>query len=857
MIVRQLKYIARAVSLLAGVALAGCSHDNLPDYDDPNLAADETEYALTFAISLNKFDANASSRAGEDFLIGEVSPQDGEEYEDYVNLAELRVLFFDMNNRFIFEPDRDEFDIVPGESGDSRQWYLRFKEEDLHKPTSVLKDPEDETQGPFDFWDMITMKSAEYANRPDKTDFGFKVAVLANYPDEGQFQLFTDGSQQPIGHFAHCFVDLKYSDPNHKAYYHLLSDKEDEEGKMGVFQNWVDRHHPEGAEIGESNAEFFIREQNDTPGAPFDVTRVETLDKSKYVYKNIWRIWNFGNGSALPYYTTKFADDWKQWFNEFTGGQDLTTYFSNTFTGFLHRPKAGTNNDYGLEFTATSASDKAPKFSNGQINVPNIIRENNNYETFSKGESLQDNLFHFKAFADGTLRFVVKTAGAGRVGVHVGEYRPNPNSVADRETNQKGRNIPKPTAKDPEPPYIFSNGDRDAKSGDRRPDSISGDFYEFSLKVNVDREPIDIYLCPLDGTVQFYEIEFIEDRYLYDTDRVGIVPSPQHPIAMFGLQEFDPIGDFWTPGVLFNLSTYSGMHLGGYKHRSVSLLRSVAKVELLVPTIFPKPTHVYMRSMNYSARCNPIDIYTPTGDIWKHVDEEIANIREHGPIYVPESEFSNVPEADREEAIRQAFYDNTAWFHGTWTLPEDAGGIAWRFGGLVTDIETDTPYESIPERYTANSPHVFNSRVERSDYVRMIEQGSTDKYYRYLLYMPEKNIDDADDAGNLTVRPKVAHIELRFAGMNGDTNVDDNGAYRIYFTENGNFYADQGGIGRDEYEDKGADATYEWNPEVLKKHWPVMRNHIYRFRLTGMNQGDVKFEIVKPESREVDIPAFE
>lgn len=124
-----------------------------------------------------------------------------------------------------------------------------------------------------------------------------------------------------------------------------------------------------------------------------------------------------------------------------------------------------------------------------------------------------------------------------------------------------------------------------------------------------------------------------------------------------------------------------------------------------------------------------------------------------------------------------------------------------------------------------------------------------------ILYVPEKNITDADNPGDISDRPKIIHVELRFNGGLDDEkwgenrvdNLDDNGAYRLYFTEGGR--ATAAGFtfeGRQSWDD------YERNWEIASQHWPILRNHIYRFTVNGgldYYNNNITFEVSAPERR--------
>lgn len=391
------------------------------------------------------------------------------------------------------------------------------------------------------------------------------------------------------------------------------------------------------------------------------------------------------------------------------------------------------------------------------------------------------------------------------------------------------------------------------------------------LDISVPEGSRTVYIWCTEGTAVVYSIEFIRGRYLYETDREGIAPNPNQGIPMYGVQNFDKISD-WQRGTTFNLD------------KKISLIRALAKVEVHIKKAFGEPRHVYMRGMNRAARCEPIDVQTPTDRIWKkeHDYEKEHNtnncewfrIMDYGPAYgkVKDNEYANW----------------LSWFYGSWKNKEFSQGegyepVTWKNNGVNVSYRRDqnkgyyvptntlTGWNQNSGIYGYSSsapepPHVFNPYMYRSDFCSFLKiDGNTthanDAYYKYVLYVPEKNIDDPSTAGKMDSNPKVAHIEYRFwpkdaiddeeeydegdigtvfgadPYTNSEYNLDDNDCYRIYFTNYGSSTLGVNGPVNTELQNQNwwryTYDDYEKSHERLQVHWPIMRNHIYKLYVGG------------------------
>lgn len=398
------------------------------------------------------------------------------------------------------------------------------------------------------------------------------------------------------------------------------------------------------------------------------------------------------------------------------------------------------------------------------------------------------------------------------------------------------------------------------------------------LDISVEGNSMPVYIFGIQGEPVVYAVEFIRGRYLYETDREGVAPSEQQGIPMYGVKTFNKIQD-WQRGTTFNLPG------------NVSLIRALAKVELYIKDysatagtdanngdFSAAPRHVYMRYANRAARCEPMDVETDTENLWTKDHSifsedaldarcEWFNIQKYGPFYKGPTSYK----------------DWLSWFYGSWTDTrwKATGGYAWNFNlGYQAPLNGRTGWvkntASVDSKYP--SPRIFNPYYYRSDFCRFLTVGKTSStdggnYYKYVLYLPDKNIDDPTNLTNQGSVPKVPHIEYRFAPKdystnyenqdiaavdddpfsNTEYNLDDNDCYRLYFTNYGtssnqtsdgtllgtevNKYLKSGNWNSTNYDE------YEQDRTRLTTHWPIMRNHRYQFFIGGD----------KPENPEIHV----
>lgn len=803
----RFQYISSVLlSLMGGYFLSSCTDDVLPNGGEiPGLEADGETLALTISLQ-------SMTRAGE-------TKSDCEKYEDYVDPKKINLLFIyadpDPENStqkkydtVIRQYSADQLSLIPIETtttGELKDWYVKLP---------IL----DESDG--------------FANLLRNHDF--KVAALVNWQegkiDEIKDAIITDGEiTTPGSHISvlhHLANDNTYAD----ATYSFLMEGT---GKMGMTMDWV-----ENGFSSKNDCRSWIRE-NSYPGK-----NIYTPDADKYsenFYKDLRLVWNFNAAYKYKDGETYVSD---QAYNEYNNAN----------------VKEWAKKNHDDLYNWLNESNETTKLNN----LPPVTTDNGNFE--------------FVGAAEGSGAYLGTKSGENRVGVVLppqGNVRENEfrlDFVAsgtiyiqwepidpDAEIWMERRNH----LEDGSPTSKYNLINKDEKEP-LEIDDEKGSRELNEMKVSGDSEYINIYAK--NGRAIIYEIEYIQDKYLYETCRLGVEVSRENPIAMYGIQKYKQIGTFWKPGMLFNLSDFNNLSLyeepkyQGYN--KIYLMRSVAKVELRIPKTF-NAHNVFLRCSNRRTRFEPMDVSTPTDQIWAD------HIKAEYPLDKDECEWfkliGHVPFYKNNKESKYGYKEQLAWYYGSWgkligEKNKFIGGIEVpeeSYGAREIDIEKEHP-----QKY----PRVLNPRIDRSDFTRFIKVGDAEGIYtKYILYVPEKFVDDPNTKGSLTSSPKVAHIEFRRGeGMNlpadPSTNIDDNYCYRIYFTENG-FYSNGGANqypsfkkkveARDEHGNptKYGDYItwenhYENNIENLKHHWPIMRNHIYSFTV---EDADNKVIVLKLE----------
>ena len=679
-------------------------------------------------------------------------------------------------------------------------------------------------------------------------DNKFKIAVFANWDGYPEFtttkeQLQNGIYKNTLFYISHCREDSSYESAGAEGEMNDLDVFGFITGKgamMGIAQEWVAERFKSDDEADTAiRANYKI---NDDGTGEFVSNSKPTLTDSDgntsvfnemqdYTYSDVWQVWNFGGSQVVnnsTYYVSTNPDVRRKWAE--INNDWYATMFNDNGTAKSYSTPVTVR---GLTLNGSGSSTSSYNYG---IQLPNSDRGTDGNTAINDNDGAY---LHLKIPSDGYL--YVKCQGVSNIWSWT-----NPTLVARRGKLNSTTNISTHSftvGTNSIQTYTFGYSDADDKI------------------VRITGEPEDVVLYATGGAVRIYEIDYIKSRTIQTVDRQMINPAstPEGGISMYGIQDFEPLGTYWPEGTSFNLSRYDNTHTGDpnneYKYRTIYLLRSVAKVEVMVPTaIFPKPSHMYMRTINRFSRSAPLDVFTPTDIIWngwsndyagkytqssfrdsgnnthnyadaKGVDQEAENIRLYGFTYDPNSSVLN----DYRNAV--------AWLFGLW-----AKEYGWNWNNENINIRnSNQPY-----------PRVFNTRISRSDFAHMIDGGKTtvdgQEYYYYYAYLPEKNVTDPNDKGTLSEAPKVMRIEMRFGDRNTDANLDDNASYRIYFTPGGK---GSGINSRDDYDGAMESSS---GMDNLKEIYPVMRNHLYRFKIVDveMNGLNVNFEVSGPANVNVD-----
>lgn len=909
----KLKYLS-IVFIACTALLSGCKDELLLPGEggsDNLLPKDEVPVLQFDIMSLPNAGATRNSilnMSKDDELV---------EMESYINPNKLRVLFFtnkiennQLVNKFLFE-------VEP-----------RFVSKTKVDTKDFNEEPDQGYRVTLTERDIYTGMSPEVAEAVEAAlyDEGFKVVVMANFPTnvEGH-RVYDHVTGDPlvvngvvptnlnfkpletdISEISHCVFDNVYGDyrtflatdksSKNKSFHHVVKPsamqwmsgawvdpkggkKPNHEGKMGIYSVWVRNFFSNFNEV-----DNFIRDGIDNRAAgytflfdkdiPFNEETGEIGALSEYhsydyvrniidndnefntyTFQNIWRVWNFSAGKQTDGYVASTGE----------ASQPVHIYWASRNQNKLLTPmqadaEAGKwNSDSRFEydgFTVVSSKEKPITYNrpDGYLVVPP--------STFDRTKP-QDarNVLHFKAYGEGRL-YIKATSDDGAKLKVIGN---------ERSPYFTGRILPDESEQNYNSPSSLPSTFQGIESNDTDYDK----GWEYVINPQ-EKTALDVYIIVEGGTAKFYEVEFIRDRHLYDTGRISYLPSADKPIPMYGVQDFAPIRPYVRKGYTLNISNIDENEdneaIKDYPFRRVYLLRSVAKVELYFKiSAFSKnpPSHVYMRSMNRSARSETKDVVTPTDILWYgsgdgsgmngmrnyynpynadpdnlvkylSVDQEFDNICEFPPLY------------NKDDTSIDSYRNFTTWYHACWVdrgwdwdnswpdFPEAEVSRELPDAGAITPDKVNNPtltyqYHFPGSPYPDNSfPRIYNPRIDRSDFCRFHYVGIVDGHYKYVLYMPEKNVDDADSKGDRSASPKIAHIEVRFKGLNTSTNFDDNNHYRIYFTD----YKAENGLKNDirGTRDETVYSTLEKDRNFLDQLQPIMRNYTYRFYIESLNK---------------------
>ena len=817
-----MRKILFVISLLFVLLFTGCVYDDVLEGGCGSAA--EEPFTLSFTVGVPAMDSGAPTRA---IFYGNPLY-----YEDWIDTQNgLRVLFFiskreqtgvagtykDDDKRVASDPTNPLKDYFLFES--TSRWVTQLPYDDSnnlrYRITVPVYQIGNEDSGYSKHWETIRKWLREY---------DFKVAILANHPEGLNWtvsnsvlsanninDLRGEKNIKTINDIHHSVYDRQYhSGSSGRAEgYDMLRDGS---GNMGPFIDWVTmRSELYGDALGgtfnsKETALTWVRDYWN-PNIIYNEDTDPDIDYQTlyHNYRHVWSYWNFGGAAtdnALPYSTksriNKHIGEW-----EVRNGRLLrelvTTAVNNggTLSELSTAPSGVNKYDGSLPLTLHPSSAKAVITTpvNGTrlygIQLPSTSAPSN---TSSK------DCFYFKLNASGSV--VVRSSG-GTIALKCSITVPTP--VTSTQT---------------------VNGV-----------SIKETIWSFTSNFTA---PADCYIYSSSGTSVVYDIETVQDQYLYLTDREGILPSSDHPSPMYGVQKYGKLEGFWDEGAAFDLTDSSNT---GYNAKKLSLLRAVSKIEVLIPKSLGVPKHVYMHSLNRNVRCEPVDVATPTDELWKDHNDgcEWKLIQKHGPSMNSSGSYTV-----------DDYKKKLAWYYGNW--------LEW--GWDFNDSKSKPDYAKDGE-----FPRIMNPYINRSDCAAFIDVTDyyNDQYYHYLFYMGENTLDAptnySGNSSSTNGSAKVPHIEIRFderyaalnkIAANSDLNLMDNDSYRIYFTE--------GGIAKDARDANGVSkipynqysAQYENQTKFISEHWPIIRNHVYRFKVNDAGTDGMNGLVVDVEDRSAD-----
>lgn len=704
----------------------------------------------------------------------------------------------------------------------------------------------------------------------------FKIAVLANVDPLKPLQIkdtqFKDGSIELGDHINVIHHQTPKTGDNadpytsHSDVYGFLYEGNSYNNNkvLGYYSDWVKNLNPSIYDV--ASARKYIRENWN----PAD-DRLE--DDLLSDYTTLWSIWNFGGNVAnnkVPYgttipgtdydYTMKYANQWNTRNGSFLRSKITSAGNGGTIDTFTTKDS---KDDDGKEtdgtpiyFVGGNGATAIYKYEdNGYfygLSLPRITWSGTADRIDETNEEFKG-YFHFKAHATGYLFITAKhngmsTGSSIKVNIQKGYSRSSQN-------------------------FTFKYFADDAKT-------IVNGVQTLSQQISItgDEQEVYFYVDHESGNgnnrLEIYQIEFVEDKYLFDTNRMGVRPEDQ-PIPMYGIQSFPKLKDFWEEGTLFDLTNYNNLSGDDFSDHSsaLPLLRSVAKIEVRFPrSLGVNPDYVYLRSSNRTGRWEPLDVFTDTYRTWKdHIMDfstgpeahsrecEWFSIRYHTPFFEGGEKSTKGDETKKDENNNDVlvtgefkrYQKKLAWYYGDWANNDNtlSGIEVPNLGDLCNGYETG--YRGWGhEVYHRNLdkpgyPHVMNAMINRSDFTKFIYAGVDGIYDRFVLYTAEKFVDDPNDVGQskymISSDPKVCHIEFRLKS-DPITNLDDNKCYRIYFIENG--FSTEAGIPNLSNNAHTWEEQYEQAPLVLQQHWPIMRDHAYSFTVIDT---DNRLAIVKLE----------
>lgn len=363
--------------------------------------------------------------------------------------------------------------------------------------------------------------------------------------------------------------------------------------------------------------------------------------------------------------------------------------------------------------------------------------------------------------------------------------------------------------------------------------------------------------------------------------------TKDHPIPMYGIQEFAPL-ERWAKGTPFNVSDFAtGQSKDSYDYKSISLLRSVVKLELVLPKDLSNNLNfIWLWYPNVYARCEPMDVWTPTNEIW--VDDhsnkncEWFKLIEHGPVAS-----STNPTYTNNQGSVNNYQKIMSWYYGVW---HERG---WKFDQSTVNSKVLDSYINGLATWPNNQkgtldqsfPRIFNSCVQRNTagVVMTNEKTATSKettdlsYFEdaegvhYIVYTGERNINDPSTLTDINNRKSGAPVLCYWSFADNSDNLysvaitefrNDNTSYTAAYRKEtlsaalaagGSklgtpFGGNVGNTDTTKDDPRYEQAVFDGKANVYP--WPLMRNHVYKLviqRAGAASRGGDDFSVSSAE----------
>ena len=249
-------------------------------------------------------------------------------------------------------------------------------------------------------------------------------------------------------------------------------------------------------------------------------------------------------------------------------------------------------------------------------------------------------------------------------------------------------------------------------------------------------------------------------------------------IPMYGVQNYAAL-EGWTQGTTFNLSGISDTD--DKDAQNIYLLRSVAKIEVYFEGS-TKPKDVTIHNINRTSRCEPMDVFTPTDQIWLKDDGYLDHTSLSDPEKLQKDRYCEWYLIGNHGLFSENNYD-LSWFYRNW-------------GKSLSPDEGESSSEESPN-ILEDSPHIFNENFDNVESVSLNYQGKTEEGELFVIYMPEKYMHAPNESENC-----IPYIDF---------------AYEVKDTRSRFYLTDK------------QPASTKIEDVVNAPLWPIMRNHKYTF----------------------------